>query len=69
MFQWKNWWKKNTLCDLIDDDEETRLISEGYDVRYVKYDYSQKINVLMDNDKDYSYSRLPNVSNWNQDIY
>ena len=53
----------------MDDDEEVRLISEGYDVRYIKFYYSQKISVLMDNDIDYSYSRLPNVSNLNQDIY
>lgn len=61
--------KKSNLRDLMDDDEEARLISEGYDVRYVKFDSSQKINVLMDNDMDYSYTRLPNVSNWNQDSY
>lgn len=60
--------KDNNLRNLHDEDEEKQLISEGYDVRYIKFDTLKKINVLTDNDLDYLYSRLPNVTNWRQDI-
>ena len=62
---------KNTELRSLDDeeDEEDRLIREGYDVRYTIFDTLPKYTVLIDNDFDYSYSRLPNLTNWNQDMY
>ena len=60
---------KNIELTNLDDDEKDKLISEGYDIRYTIFDTLQKYTVLADNDYDYSYSRLPNLSNWNQDMY
>ena len=52
-----------------DDDEEKRLIEAGFDVRFIKFDSLPKVTVLSDNDIDYSYSMLPNLTNWNQDMF
>lgn len=41
----------------------------GYDTRYTKFDTLSKENVLIENDLDLSYSKLPNLSNWKQDMY
>ena len=63
---------ESELRYLIEDnenEEESKLIEAGYDVRYIMFDSYQKANVLKENDLDYSYSRLPNVSNWKQDMY
>ncbi len=60
---------KSELRKLVDNDEEDNLIRQGYDVRYTIFDTYKKINVLTENDLDYSYSRLPNVSDWTQDMY
>ena len=60
---------KNSEIRILGDEEEDRLISEGYDVRYTIFDTLPKYTVLTDNDFDYSYSNLPNLTNWNQDMY
>lgn len=61
---------KNDLSKIIDNnDYEDTLISAGYDVRFINFDSYKKMNVLIENDLDYSYSRLPNVSYWTQDMY
>ena len=52
-----------------DDEEENRLIEAGFDVRFIKFDSLPKVTVLSDNDIDYSYSMLPNLTNWNQDMF
>ena len=54
---------KNDLRTL---DEE--LIEEGYDIRYIKFDNLTKNIVFTDNDLNYAYNKLPNVSNWKQDM-
>ena len=44
-------------------------IDNGYDIRFIQIDALLKYNFLKDNDLDYSYSKLPNISNtWTQDI-
>ena len=53
----------------LGDEEEDRLIKAGYDVRYTIFDTLSKHTLLRDNDYDYSYSLLPNLTNWNQDMY
>ena len=60
---------ENELRYLIEEQSESELIAAGYDVRYIKFDSYLKANVLKENDLDYSYSRLPNVSDWTQDMY
>ena len=60
---------KREFRSLIEENEESPLISEGYDIRYKKFDSIQKVNVLIDNDLYSQYSSLPNVSDWSQDIY
>ena len=52
-----------------DDEEEKRLIEAGFDIRFIKFDYLPKVTVLADNDLDYSYSMLPNLTNWSQDMF
>lgn len=53
----------------ISEGNENDLINEGYDIRFKLFDMNYKYNVLIDNDLDYSYSQLPNLSNWQQDMY
>lgn len=54
---------------LLDEKEDNDLIKQGYDIRYKKFDTRIKRDVLIENDFDYSYSRLPNLTNWKQDMY
>lgn len=63
--------KVERLRALLDDknDKTKELIDEGYDVRFQKFDNQIKSNVLIENDLDYAYSHLPNLSDWNQDMY
>jgi hypothetical protein len=61
--------KGEELRALIDEDEEDGLIKQGFDIRYKQFDTRLKSDVLFENDLDYAYSRLPNLSNWDQDMY
>ena len=45
------------------------LINDGYDIRFKRFDMNYKYNVLIDNDLDYSYNQLPNLTNWQQDMF
>ena len=47
----------------------TTLVEDGYDIRYNQLDKMAKIDFLIDNDVDYAYGKLPNISYWKQDIY
>ena len=51
------------------DYERSLLINQGYDVNYKKLDVIPKERVLKDNDLNIEYSNLPNLTNWQQDIY
>ena len=51
------------------EEDENDLINNGYDIRFKRFDMNYKYNVLIDNDIDYSYSQLPNLTNWEQDMY
>lgn len=54
---------------LLDEKEDSELIKQGYDIRYKKFDTRIKGDVLIENDLDHFYSRLPNLTNWEQDMY
>lgn len=59
-----------SLPENIDQKEIDELIQVyGYDPRYIKFDTLPKENVLIDNDLDYLYKKLPNLNNWKQDFY
>ena len=51
------------------DEYEESLIKAGFDIRYITFDSLPKFNVLEENDIDYSYSKLPNLTNWKQDMF
>ena len=53
----------------LSEEGENDLINNGYDIRFKRFDMNYKYNVLIDNDLDYSYSQLPNLTNWQQDMY
>ena len=59
---------KNFEFRSLVEENRSQLISEGYDVRFTILDELPKYTVLLDNDYDYSYNRLPNLTNWKNDI-
>ena len=62
---------KDEIRNLIQlpEENEKDLINDGFDIRFKRFDMNYKYNVLIDNDLDYSYSQLPNLTNWQQDMY
>mgnify|MGYP006873070189 CR=1 FL=1 len=62
--------KENFNCNSTKEDnpDNKTLIKEGYDIRYHKFDTLTKYDVLNGNDFDITYSRLPNLPIWTQDI-
>ncbi len=57
------------MTNIYDNENETILIKNGFDVRYIKFDSQIKRDVFRDNDMEIVYSLLPNISNWQQDMY
>ena len=57
----------NTPNKTVNPDNDT-LINEGYDIRYHKFDNLIKYEVLKENDFDITYSHLPNLPMWSQDM-
>ena len=58
----------NSISSGIEEDDISK-IKAGLDIRYTRFDSLPKYIVLEDNDIDYSYSKLPNLTNWEQDMF